>query len=354
MPPATHSLLLHCRAGFENDCAAEITAAAAADGLHGYCRTRPDSALVEFSAADPATDLGPWLSHFPLRSLIFARQWHGVFARLEALPADDRVTPIVAAVKDSGVRFGAVHLEYPDTNEGRRLSRFCRGFASPLEQALRRQGLLKADPARPRLHLLFLDSSAVSIGWSDPANSSPWERGIARLRLLREAPSRSALKLEEAMAVLLDDTERERFVRPGMHAADLGAAPGGWSWFLARRGLHVTAVDHGALASGALATGMIDTVAADAFVWRPPTPVDWVVCDIVDKPARVVSLMGQWLQRGDCRHAMFNLKLPMKQRYPAAMEYLQRLRRQLGEDLLLRSKQLYHDREEITVYAALP
>src|SRR3546814_17919758 len=79
---------------------------------------------------------------------------------------------------------------------------------------------------------------------ADPADSAPWPLGIPRLRLHADAPSRSALKLEEALLTLLDDRERARLLREGMHAADLGAAPGGWTWVLTRPGVRVSAIDN--------------------------------------------------------------------------------------------------------------
>lgn len=38
----------------------------------------------------------------------------------------------------------------------------------------------------------------------------------------------------------------------------------------------------------------------------------WMVCDMVEKPAKVAALMAQWLVNGWCRETIFNLKLPMK------------------------------------------
>jgi 23S rRNA (cytidine2498-2'-O)-methyltransferase len=84
--------------------------------------------------------------------------------------------------------------------------------------------------------------------------------------------------------------------------------------------------------------------------------VDWLVCDMVDKPARVVDLVARWFERGDCRSAIFNLKLPMKRRFEEVQ-----LSRAVFQDRLSRLegswhvsfRQLYHDREEVTV-AILP
>jgi 23S rRNA (cytidine2498-2'-O)-methyltransferase len=195
--------------------------------------------------------------------------------------------------------------------------------------------------------------------------------GVPRLKLPREAPSRSALKIEEAWLTLLAPAEREWALAAGMTAVDLGAAPGGWSWQLARLGLRVTAIDNGPLAPLALATGRIQHLRADGFRWRPPRPVDWLVCDMVEQPSRVAQLVGNWLARGDARAALFNLKLPMKKRWPETVACLSALADRIdtmlpigvaaaagrppspadGSRFALRARQLYHDREEITVIA---
>ncbi|MGN6513432.1 MAG: 23S rRNA (cytidine(2498)-2'-O)-methyltransferase RlmM, partial [Lysobacteraceae bacterium] len=167
-----------------------------------------------------------------------------------------------------------------------------------------------------------------------------------------DAPSRSALKLEEALLTLLDADERARLLRPGMRAADLGAAPGGWTWVLARIGLQVTAVDNGPLREHVLATGRVEHLRADGFLWQPPRPLDWMVCDMVEQPRRVASRLATWLREGWCRQAIFNLKLPMKKRWLETQLCLQRFADEAGMPLWLRARQLYHDREEITVFAA--
>ena len=50
---------------------------------------------------------------------------------------------------------------------------------------------------------------------------------------------------------------------------------------------------------------------------------------------------------------MFNLKLPMKKRWDEVQACFALLREACGERLELRAKQLYHDREEITVFARI-
>jgi 23S rRNA (cytidine2498-2'-O)-methyltransferase len=80
--------------------------------------------------------------------------------------------------------------------------------------------------------------------------------------------------------------------------------------------------------------------------------VDWLVCDVVDKPLRIAELVGRWIAEGHARRAIFNLKLPMKKRWDETRLCLDLFQEQAGKPLVVRAKQLYHDREEITVLAS--
>jgi 23S rRNA (cytidine2498-2'-O)-methyltransferase len=139
-----------------------------------------------------------------------------------------------------------------------------------------------------------------------------------------------------------------------MRAADLGAAPGGWSWVLAKRHVRVIAVDNGPLADAVLDTGLVEHVRADGFTWQPPRAQDWLVCDMVESPRKVATRMAEWFARGWCKHAVFNLKLPMKKRWEESRDCLARFADEAGRPLVVRARQLYHDREEITVFATDP
>jgi 23S rRNA (cytidine2498-2'-O)-methyltransferase len=170
----------------------------------------------------------------------------------------------------------------------------------------------------------------------------------------REAPSRSTLKLAEAIAVFLGDRERE-LMHEGQSAVDLGAAPGGWTWQLVARGLHATAVDNGALAPALARHPNVEHVRADGLAWRPRRPVDWLVCDMVEKPSRIAALVADWVATGAASRAIFNLKLPMKKRDDEVQRAAATIRDRLaasGVDATLALRQLYHDREEVTGYLA--
>lgn len=347
----TSGLLCYCRAGFEPDLAAELQERAGATGLPAYARTERDSGFVLLQGADGAA-----LSRaLPWRDLVFARQKLVLLAELRGLDPRDRITPILSSLQGCAVpRFGELLVEHPDSDAGKPLAGLARSFGNALRPALRKAGLLAAsdDPRRSRLHVFFVAGDHVLLAMADPADSAPWPLGIPRLRLLPDAPSRSALKLEEALLSLLDADERARLLRPGMHAADLGAAPGGWTWVLTRHGLHVTAVDNGPLREHVLATGQVDHLRADGFQWQPPRPLDWMVCDMVEQPRRVADRMATWFREGWCRQSIFNLKLPMKKRWQETTLCLERFATQAGMPLTVRARQLYHDREEITVFAA--
>jgi len=107
---------------------------------------------------------------------------------------------------------------------------------------------------------------------------------------------------------------------------------------------------------GAAATHpAIKHLAYDGFRFRPQRPVDWLVCDMVEQPQRVANLITEWFIGGFTQRAIFNLKLPMKKRVAALNDALTGIRKALdakGIRFRLEAKQLYHDREEVTILLA--
>ncbi|WP_345295819.1 23S rRNA (cytidine(2498)-2'-O)-methyltransferase RlmM [Luteimonas vadosa] len=346
-------LLCYCRAGFEPELAAELAARSLAAGFPGYARTERGSGFVVFFAEDA----GALSRALPWRELVFARQKLLLMADLPGLDPKDRITPILGALAlagpDERPAYGTLLVEHPDSDHAKPLSGLARAFGNALRPALRAAGLLSVrdDNRLPRLHVCLVEGDHLLLACSLIGDSAPWAMGVPRLKLHRDAPSRSALKLEEALMVLLDADERARLLRPGMHAADLGAAPGGWTWVLTRHGLHVVAVDNGPLRQHVLDSGLVEHLRADGFRWQPAQSLDWMVCDMVEQPRRVAARMGEWFRQGWCRQAVFNLKLPMKKRWDETVLCLDLFRTSAGVPLRIRARQLYHDREEITVLA---
>lgn len=344
-----NTVFMHCRPGFEGEVCAEISEHAARLGVIGYARGRPNSASAEFVCGEP-DGAERLMAQLRFRDLVFPRQWaRGDFV---ALPESDRIGVLLAHLQALPV-FGGLWLEVLDTNDGKELSTFCRKFEAPLRKALVGAGRLIEDPKRPRLLLTFRSGREAFVGLAEAGNHAMWPMGIPRLKFPREAPSRSTLKLEEAWHHFIPRADWDTRLSGEMTGVDLGASPGGWTWQLVNRGMLVTAVDNGPMAQSLMDTGLVSHLMADGFTWRPTRPVDWMVCDIVEKPARTAALIDTWLGEGLCREAVVNLKLPMKQRHAEVSRLLQRMAEGFKArrvKVAIGCKQLYHDREEVTCH----
>ncbi|KMQ74748.1 23S rRNA (cytidine(2498)-2'-O)-methyltransferase RlmM [Marinobacter subterrani] len=350
-------ILLFCRPGFEIEAGREVTDAAAGEGIFGFFEPEKDRGLVRFypSAPETADEL---MARLCLEDLVFVRDWFVVLGEID-LPGADRVSAIIEGLTELGRGFpgcARVEIRVPENNADSDLGNFARKWVSPLSRGLRGAGLLKADqnlPAPARLEVLLPDFSRAVVGFSLATNRARFVGGIPRLRLPASAPSRSALKLEEAWKVFLPPDQELEYLGGGKKAADLGAAPGGWTWQLVRQGMLVSAVDNGPMNPELMATGQVEHVVADGYGWRPKRGIDWMVCDIVDQPRKTARLAVSWLAEGLCRYTVFNLKLPMKKRYDewlVCQEILVNGLREAGIGFRLRARHLYHDREEITCF----
>jgi len=169
--------------------------------------------------------------------------------------------------------------------------------------------------------------------------------GQHRMRDDSLAPSRSYLKAEEAYGIFgLEPGSGELVV-------DLGAAPGGWTYSAARRGARVIAVDNGPLKGGALNNPLVQHLREDAFAYTPRAggKADWLFCDMIENPYRVMELVQRWLAHGWCRRFVVNLKYGHVD--PVALiEKVRNPRTGLGRHCsTLRIRALHHNREEITV-----
>ena len=373
------ALIAHCRAGFEAEAAADLSRLAA--------NAREDIAIDAplgrgFVVGNLARfDPRHWPRAFGcappifVRSLFFGTGPHLLFEPATTTGRPDRVASLRALIErfcaefplsgfSHGVRgrttCSSLRLETPDTNDGKELSGLTRALATRLSSGLEERGVLHAADdgvtAAPaaNLHVLFSDGAHAYVGASVAPWASRWTMGIPRLRMPGGAPSRSTLKLAEAFVTFLGDRESD-LMRAGMRAVDLGAAPGGWTWQLARRGLRVIAVDNGPLRGEVFDAPLVTHFRADGLSYLPKRPVDWMVCDIVDQPSRIAALVARWIGEGHARHAIFNLKLPMKKRYDEVRRCEAIIRETLAKARVahtLALRQLYHDRAEVTGYCA--
>ena len=111
----------------------------------------------------------------------------------------------------------------------------------------------------------------------------------------------------------------------------------------------MVAVDPGALAPSLRGERNIEHLRMDAFRFEPEIAADWLFCDMAFRPLEVASLLAKWGRKHWARFLVANIKLPMRQR--AAM--LRRVKEILatGGWIGLRARQLYHDRDEVTISA---
>jgi 23S rRNA (cytidine2498-2'-O)-methyltransferase len=159
------------------------------------------------------------------------------------------------------------------------------------------------------------------------------------------APSRSALKLLEAFTWL------DRCPEAGEVCVDLGASPGGWTSVLVNRcRARVFAVDLGKLAPPLQNSKLVTHIPVDAFKLVVEEPVDWLLSDMAFRPLEAASLLGKWARNRWANGLIANIKLPMQKRAEMLLRVLDIL--ESGGWREVKSRQLYHDRDEITVAGA--
>ncbi|MDW8314394.1 MAG: SAM-dependent methyltransferase [Rhodovarius sp.] len=162
---------------------------------------------------------------------------------------------------------------------------------------------VKARPLRfpeppPASHLGAWTLLRPDLILASPTKTSPFPQGEARFVEDREGPpSRAYLKLWAGL------TRLGAHPAPGELCLDLGAAPGGWSWALARLGAQVVAVDKAPLDPRVAALPGVSWRQESAFALAPE-PVDWLFSDVICYPPRLLALVRRWLDAGVVRRGL--------------------------------------------------
>lgn len=191
---------------------------------------------------------------------------------------------------------------------------------------------------------VYASKKSLYMGLSAPEdNLSDWPGGAVRFRREEGLISRAAFKLLEAERTF--GLPLGRFSR----ALDLGAAPGGWTSVLLERGLHVTAVDPAEMADSLAGhPGLAHLRRNAAELSFPPGAFDLLVSDMSWDPrhtCRIVSGLAPALVPGGS--AIVTLKLmhrkPLQTISQLAEEYAKTFD-------IRRIKQLFHNREEVTMW----
>ena len=200
-----------------------------------------------------------------------------------------------------------------------------------VQLALVGRSSLLCSAARPR---------PLSSGGHDLA---PWPAGRAPVKEDRQAPSRAYRKLREGLAWLGTAPQA------GERVVDLGGAPGGWAHTALALGAAVTAVDRSPLAASVTDHPRLEMILGNAFTYRPPVAVDWLLCDVICEPARTLALVDTWMREGLCRRVVATLKF----KGPPDPDILAETRRRLGHHgwPFVRLKHLQHHSNEVVILA---
>ncbi len=218
-------------------------------------------------------------------------------------------------------------------------------------------GARLAPPRLPAPGDLVID---VVVGPDDPwlvglhrhaPGRCPYPGGRYPIEVPADSPSRAYAKIEEAIRVF------ELPVEAGQTALEIGAAPGGAAYALARRGVHVVGVDPGVMDPRVLAYrgpggARVTHLAVPAGALEAaqlPARVDWLLLDIhVEPPAalRLARRVAGMLRPG-LRGVVFTLKLndwALAERLETYIEEVARL-----GVTSPRARQLASHRQEIAV-----
>ncbi|NHN30722.1 methyltransferase domain-containing protein [Paenibacillus sp. S3N08] len=191
---------------------------------------------------------------------------------------------------------------------------------------------------------LYLTPEKAYIGLSAPEhNLSDWSGGAIRFRKEEGQLSRAKFKLLEAEQVFGLDFSQYKM------ALDVGAAPGGWTSLLLERGVKVTAIDPAKLDKALLKHPNLTfhqknasdvKLLADAY--------ELLVCDMSWSPrqmARLIKELLPSLRTGGT--AILTVKLMHKKAFQTVRELVGDLSPELS---LQKGKQLFHNREELTLF----
>lgn len=204
-----------------------------------------------------------------------------------------------------------------------------------------------AEPVVQQPEIIIAIYAAVNelyIGFGTPSDMlSDWPGGAVRFQREEGQVSRAKFKLLEA--------EREFGLNYAKHqkALDVGAAPGGWTSLLLERGLRVTAVDPADLHPSLLEYPTLTYLKRNASdVKFDAGSFDLLVCDMSWSPMLMCKLvldLEPALAKGAT--AIITVKLMHRKPLQTIRDVISRLETEFA---LQKAKQLFHNREEITLY----
>lgn len=294
------------------------TALAAADARSALAQ--------ELGSEHPGESL--WLSTSTLPAhLAFARQvlphCHEVSATSVNAWADVILGGIIGTLAEG--QPWRLHL-WPAYGEGRAGENRCRLIQAALIERLKkcRRSLLRCmeectAPFTPATSLVQTvltapDAGLLSLSLAPEPHAlralvSPYIAGDIPHAEDKSAPSRAFAKVIESELRLGHSIGKDQT------CVDLGASPGSWTYVAIQRGARVTAVDRSPLREDLMRHSRLHFHQGDAFKFRPDTPVDWLLCDIIAAPQRSMDLLLEWLRARLMRRFIVTIKFKGSEEY---------------------------------------
>jgi 23S rRNA (cytidine2498-2'-O)-methyltransferase len=281
-------------------------------------------------------------------TLVFARQFLPDAALIEALSISAWSQALFAAAKARLPESGPWQLHVaPHYGSGEAGLNRCHLIRQSLHELLRRKcrRLLRSFVSAPapftpetslvQLLLLSPDRGLLSVA-ARPRPSelrrivSPFPKGAVAVPSDKAAPSRAFAKLLEV------EQRLGCRISAGETCVDLGAAPGSWSYVALRRGGRVIAVDRAPLRADLMRHPRLVFHQGDAFKFKPESPVDWLLCDVIAEPSRSIELLMDWLRHGHARQFVVSIKFKGRERYELLEDLKQLLPSLCREFFLMR------------------
>ncbi|SEG05221.1 SAM-dependent methyltransferase [Paenibacillus sp. UNC499MF] len=191
---------------------------------------------------------------------------------------------------------------------------------------------------------VYVGHQAIYAGVSAPEeNLSDWSGGAIRFQREENQVSRAKFKLLEA------ERKFHLHFADFRKAVDVGAAPGGWTSLLLERGLYVTAIDPAKMHPSLIKHPRLTYHGKNAAdVKLREDEFDLLVCDMSWSPrqmSRLILDLLPALRSGGT--AIITAKLMHKKPFQTVKELKQDFEGHLD---LRQAKQLFHNREELTLY----
>jgi len=199
--------------------------------------------------------------------------------------------------------------------------------------------------------LLSPDIAAASLSTCSPLNDFTgmvWPNpnlpvGLANVDIDVKMPSSAYRKLLEAFSCWQYMPTKDDVV------VDLGASPGGWTYavLLHCQPQKIVAVDRAELDPTLMSNPVIEFVQGDAFAYRPPEPVDWMISDIIAYPERIIELLETWCSNTLAKFMVVTVKFQGETPSWGALQEAMVVAR--SHNYRARAKHFFNNKNEVTL-----